>query len=83
MLVPSSTSSDSVATVMTPLSRTGLSRVPADSTLRTIAPMNCCWRWMRSMSPLGKPLRCRTKASAWSPWMTWRPAGRSMPESFS
>ena len=82
--VPDSWSSASTARVATsrkPLSRDGLSSVPLLSALRAIEAMKACWRLIRSMSPLGRPLRWRTNASACSPRTTCRPALRSIRES--
>ena len=65
------------------LSLIGLPSTPRLVILRKVAPRKYCWRAIRSRSPLGRPLRWRTNASACLPSITDLPAGRSIPESCS
>jgi len=57
--------------------------IEADSTLLASAPRNTCWRTIRSRSPLGRPWRCRTNASACGPFSVCGPAPKFAPEKLS
>src|SRR5664280_1491129 len=68
---PWSTVTFPVAAVRKALSFSGLARVPALVTFVSIWARKYCWSRIRSRSPLGRPLRSRTKASASSPVTFW------------
>lgn len=76
---PLSARTEPSTVVETSRNRTGFSSTPLLVACLISAAMNFCWRSIRPRSAATSTWRERTYWSAWPPFSSWVPAGRSSP----